>query len=134
MLDSLVANCRMEKVYLFDVISKMYIATDSFPVDLYSYELCTDLIDMVIDVSCIYGMGSDDNYNSAFDSKSSSITRLDNGLILYLREIDHLLALVCIIKEENFERQHLIDFNIDCFKEGVGKIFKANGAPNGVAN
>jgi hypothetical protein len=45
----------MEKSFLFDVVSKVYIATDSNPVDMQSYELCSDMIDVVIDVSCIYG-------------------------------------------------------------------------------
>lgn len=36
-------------------MSKIYIATDSSPVDMQSYELCCDMIDVVIDVSCIYG-------------------------------------------------------------------------------
>ena len=47
----------MEKSFLFDVVSKVYIATDSNPVDMQSYELCSDMIDVVIDVSCIYGYG-----------------------------------------------------------------------------
>ena len=37
------------------MVSKIYIATDSSPVDMQSYELCCDMIDLVIDVSCIYG-------------------------------------------------------------------------------
>ncbi|MBV98100.1 Ras-related GTP-binding protein C, partial [Eschrichtius robustus] len=47
----------IEKAFLFDVVSKIYIATDSSPVDMQSYELCCDMIDVVIDVSCIYGTG-----------------------------------------------------------------------------
>lgn len=50
-------SCNMEKSFLFDVVSKVYIATDSNPVDMQSYELCSDMIDVVIDVSCIYGYG-----------------------------------------------------------------------------
>jgi hypothetical protein len=45
----------MEKSFLFDVVSKVYIAPDSNPVAMQSYELCSDMIDVVIDVSCIYG-------------------------------------------------------------------------------
>ena len=45
----------MEKTFLFDVLSKIYIATDSSPVDVQLYELCSDMIDVVVDVSCIYG-------------------------------------------------------------------------------
>lgn len=45
----------MEKVFLVDVVSKIYVATDSSPVDMQTYELCSDMIDVVVDVSCIYG-------------------------------------------------------------------------------
>lgn len=55
LLNYLIASCKMEKSFLFDVVSKIYIATDSNPVDMQSYELCSDMIDVVIDVSCIYG-------------------------------------------------------------------------------
>jgi Ras-related GTP-binding protein C/D len=48
-------NSAIEKAFLYDVVSKIYIATDSSPVDMQSYELCCDMIDVVIDVSCIYG-------------------------------------------------------------------------------
>jgi hypothetical protein len=43
------------KAFLFDVISKIYIATDRSPVDVPSYEICSDFIDVVIDISDIYG-------------------------------------------------------------------------------
>jgi Ras-related GTP-binding protein C/D len=125
MLDLLMSNCRIDKVYVFDVISKLYIATDSTPVDMISYELCSDMIDVVIDVSCIYGMNAEvDNFDQAFDRQSTSVIRLNNGLTLYLREVEHLLALVCLVKEDNFDRQHLIDYNINCFKDGARKIFE----------
>jgi Ras-related GTP-binding protein C/D len=55
LLDILISNCRMEKAFLIDVVSKIYIATDSSPVDMQTYELCSDMIDVVVDVSCIYG-------------------------------------------------------------------------------
>ncbi|KAK7241970.1 Ras-related GTP-binding protein [Aureococcus anophagefferens] len=54
MLDALVAACDMEKSFLFDVSSKVYVATDSAPVDSASYELCADAIDVVLDVSSIW--------------------------------------------------------------------------------
>ena len=57
MLDALVAACDMDKSFLFDVTSKVYVATDSAPVDSASYELCADAIDVVIDVGAIYSKG-----------------------------------------------------------------------------
>ena len=52
-----------------------------------SYELCSDIIDVVIDVSCIYGTG-EDGAASAFDEKSASIIKLSNNTVLYLREVN----------------------------------------------
>merc|ERR1712137_1437713 len=54
MVNIFVSNSGIEKAFLFDVVSKIYIATDSSPVDMQSYELCCDMID-VVDISCIYG-------------------------------------------------------------------------------
>ncbi|CAH1406299.1 unnamed protein product [Nezara viridula] len=48
-------NSGIEKAFLFDVVSKIYVATDSSPVDMQSYELCCDMIDVVIDISGLYG-------------------------------------------------------------------------------
>lgn len=41
----------------------------------------------------------------AFDDQSSSLIKLNNGTILYLREVCSFLALVCILREDNFEKQ-----------------------------
>ncbi len=51
-------NSGIEKAFLFDVVSKIYVATDSNPVEPHAYELSADMIDVVIDVSCIYGCGA----------------------------------------------------------------------------
>ena len=55
LLNSLTSTCRMEKAYLFDIPSKIYIASDAGPVDLGTYETCSDLIDVVVDVGELYG-------------------------------------------------------------------------------
>lgn len=46
---------RIDKAYLLDVKTKMYIATDSTPVDMQSYEFCCEMIDFVMDILNIYG-------------------------------------------------------------------------------
>jgi len=55
LINALCANCGIEKAFLFDVVSKIYIATDSSPVDVQSYEICSDFIDVVLDMTDIYG-------------------------------------------------------------------------------
>nr|CAD7598526.1 unnamed protein product [Timema genevievae] len=96
LLNIFISNSAIEKAFLFDVVSKIYIATDSSPVDMQSYELCCDMIDVVIDVSCIYGLRDDNEV--AFDHQSSSLIKLNNGTILYLREVTKVLALTAYIQ------------------------------------
>jgi len=116
LLDSLVASCAIEKTFLFDVVSKIYVATDSNPVDMQTYELCSDMIDVVIDVSCIYGLkGKGDVL--AYDADSASVIKLANNYILYLREVNKYLALVCLMRNDSFSKAGLVEYNFMCFKK-----------------
>lgn len=54
MLNTLAASCKLQKVYLFDVLSKLYIASDTSPIDMAGYTLCSDYIDTIVDLSEIY--------------------------------------------------------------------------------
>ncbi|KAI7684962.1 Ras-related GTP-binding protein C [Sarcoptes scabiei] len=122
LLNVFISSSGIEKAYLFDVVSKIFIATDSSPVDMQSYELCCDMIDVVIDISCIYGINEDGD-GSTFDHFSSSSIRLNSGTVLYLREVNKFLALVCILREENFTKQGLIDYNFQCFRQSIQDVF-----------
>jgi Ras-related GTP-binding protein C/D len=95
-----------------------------------SYELCCDMIDVVVDISCIYGYGTVGTLNilnfllidhrtfyflrtkeadgAAFDHQSLSLIKLNNSTILYLREVNRFLALVCILREDHFARQGIL--------------------------
>ena len=55
MLDMLIDKSLIKKAFLFDVISKIYIATDSSPVDMKECEICYELIDVLIEETYIYG-------------------------------------------------------------------------------
>eukprot|EP00532_Pseudo-nitzschia_australis_P014315 CAMPEP_0168285132 /NCGR_PEP_ID=MMETSP0141_2-20121125/23879_1 /TAXON_ID=44445 /ORGANISM="Pseudo-nitzschia australis, Strain 10249 10 AB" /LENGTH=439 /DNA_ID=CAMNT_0008229187 /DNA_START=115 /DNA_END=1435 /DNA_ORIENTATION=- len=185
LLNVLVSTCSMEKAYLFDVVSKLYISTDPGPVDMQSVELCSDMIDVVLDVSGIYGLGpsqlemgntngeittsihqtgksgnqqqqkqqknrdelvgklisqapADDleedmvDPDSAYDGKSASVIRLSNGMVLYLKEVDTMLALVCITRAENFRKKCLINYNIGCLKKALRALVQpASATENG---
>lgn len=123
LLNILVQHSGIDKAFLFDVVSKIYIATDSAPVDMQSYELCCDMIDIVIDISCIYGTRENGNTN-AYDTESTAVIRLDDSTVCYLREVNRFLALVCILREENFTKQGLIDYNFHCFREAIQEMFQ----------
>ena len=122
LLDSFVASCMIEKAFLVDVVSKIYIATDSAPVDMQTYELCSDMIDVVIDVSCIYGMPPSGE-GLAYDTGSQSTIRLNNNTILYLKQVNKYLALVAVISADHFKKSGLIDYNFTCFRQAIEKVF-----------
>ena len=46
--------------------------------------------------------------DGAFDSQSASTIKLNNGTILYLREVNRYLALVCILREDSFDKQGML--------------------------
>jgi len=121
----------MEKAFLFDIISKLYIATDSAPVDIANFAICSEMIDVFIDISYIYGYLKKIFFEifliirqqkkaapMSYDQKSQAIIKLNDSTILYLKEVQKYIALICIIKESNYDRVFLIDYNIDIFKKG----------------
>ena len=123
LLNILIQHSGIEKAFLFDVVSKIYIATDSAPVDMQSYELCCDMIDVCIDISCIYGIRENGDTN-AYDTESTAVIRLNNNTVCYLREVNRFLALVCILREENFSKHGLIDYNFHCFRQAIQEVFQ----------
>ncbi|KAJ3053882.1 hypothetical protein HK097_003171 [Rhizophlyctis rosea] len=130
LLNILCSNSGIEKAFLFDTTSKIYIATDSSPVDMQSYELCSDMIDVVLDVSSIYGRerptqnGHIPMQSHSDDPEAYAIIRMNNGMILYLREVNTHLSLVCLLREDHFEKQGLIDYNFRCFREAILDVFE----------
>ncbi|XP_069829673.1 ras-related GTP-binding protein D [Dendropsophus ebraccatus] len=121
LLNIFISNSGIEKAFLFDVVSKIYIATDSTPVDMQTYELCCDMIDVVIDISCIYGLTG---AGTPYDKESQAIIKLNNTTVLYLKEVTKFLALVCFVREESFERKGLIDYNFHCFRKAIQEVFE----------
>ena len=123
LLDSLITVCKMEKAFLFEIVSKLFISTDSTPVDMNPFAICSEMIDVFLDISYIYG-----NQKHVYDpdNQRQSIIKLSDGTVLLLKEVQQYLALICIIKECNYERPYLIDYNIDVFKKGLTRLFNYN--------
>ncbi|KDE07781.1 hypothetical protein MVLG_02049 [Microbotryum lychnidis-dioicae p1A1 Lamole] len=54
LLDQLVQQCSMDKALIFDISSKLYLATDTTPLDSDTYVLCSDYVDLVGDFTLLY--------------------------------------------------------------------------------
>lgn len=139
MLTNLCRTCRFEKAYLFDVLSKIYIATDSAAADMASYEICSDYIDVIIDITEVYGSWprSDaqrrriegEPWNAKVDDQvacpwaESCMVLHDAGRPIMLREVDRYLALVAIMKEDSYDRMPLVNMNVEAVVQGLTEFF-----------
>ncbi|KAF2735661.1 ras-related GTP-binding protein-like protein C [Polyplosphaeria fusca] len=131
LLNSLCAACRIEKAYLFDIMSKIYIATDTSPTDIGSYEICSDYIDVVIDISEIYGWdrpaeeGKKELIETGNNDAESLITMERKGNnYLYLREINKYLALICLMGDDSpQDKKSIIDYNVGVFQAALKQVF-----------
>ncbi|KAL3894917.1 MAG: hypothetical protein SGCHY_004997 [Lobulomycetales sp.] len=135
LLNIFCSSSGIEKAFLFDVHSKIYVATDSSPVDIQTYELCSDVIDVFLDISSIYdtspdtgagGQGSLDKLKRRHDSESYSLVKLKNGMVLYSRALLSGISCVCLLKsEDSFDRQlGIIDYNAFILKDAVQQVYE----------
>jgi Ras-related GTP-binding protein C/D len=94
LLNKLCSSCRIQKAYLFDTSSKIYVATDASPTFLKDYEVCSDYVDVIVDIKQIYGWqhGHDDHggrQQHEEDVGESMVTYDQSGdTYIYAREIN----------------------------------------------
>ena len=139
LLNDLCRACRFEKAYLFDVLSKIYVATDSSPVDMPSYEICSDYIDVIVDISEIYGWNRPSAYIDTLEGPpwnkkledqvacadaESTIVLSNARRPIMLREVNKYLALVAIMKEGSWEKMPVVTLNVESTVAGLGKVFE----------
>jgi Ras-related GTP-binding protein C/D len=125
LLDMFQYNSKVEKCMLFDVFSKIFLATDSSPEDPTMYELCSDMIDVALDISMIYSPPAPEGtpQKVPFDEGSSCTVQLNNNMVLYMKGVNKYLALLCLVHKENFDRLGLINYNFVVFKRAVHEMF-----------
>lgn len=125
LLDIFITNSMVDKAFLFDVATKIYLATDSAVVDMQTYELCCDMIDVVVDVATIYTPHSD-LVDPPFSEQTGATIMLNNDTVLYLRGINQFMALACLMHEESLEKMGLIEYNFQIIKDGLSRLLEVN--------
>lgn len=134
MLDNLVQHSSIDKIFIFDVNSKIYVATDSSPVDIQTYEVCAEFIDITIDLDDLYienENSKNGNQEVVKKQELKSISHLSNGSLLYLKQMIRGLALVALVRhDENNSDLSLdslmtiIDYNVNNFKKSLMKMWE----------
>lgn len=126
MLNILCQHSGIEKAFLYDINSKIYLATDSSPVDVETYQVCSDFIDVAIDLDGLYSP----NYSSSGSRLDPNggikcTSKLQNGIVLYMAQLKKGMALVGLIRSEGVQKLTLVDYNVEIFKQGLERIYQA---------
>lgn len=89
LLNKLCSTCRIQKAYLFDSVSKIYVATDASPTFLKDYEVCSDYVDVIVDIKQIYGWHSRDGEGKAASvSSNQDDDEIGESMVTYDRSGD----------------------------------------------
>ncbi|EXJ61811.1 hypothetical protein A1O7_02241 [Cladophialophora yegresii CBS 114405] len=124
LMNTLVNNSGMAKAYLFDILTKVYVASDTRPVDMEVYEMCADYIDVTVDITDLYGHERKHGVvlgDQMEETESSMI--IHDGSMIYLKEMNRYLCLVTIIKNpEAKDKKGLIDYNVHCFQDSLNEL------------
>ncbi|TKA30897.1 hypothetical protein B0A54_14505 [Friedmanniomyces endolithicus] len=130
LLNKLCSTCRIQKAYLFDTGSKIYVATDASPTFLKDYEVCSDYVDVVADIKQIYGWRHHGRARAGEGEVAavgeSMVTYDQSGdTYVYLREIDDHLSLLCVMgKGSSVDKRVLIDYNVGILQQALLQVFK----------
>lgn len=154
LINILVNNCGFEKTYLFDVLSKIYIASDTRPVDMACYEMCSDYIDVIVDISELYSWDHPDRKPKGDQMREAeSHVMLHDGSMIHLMEMNkyvsllysyflfkimfvltlsRYLCLVSVIRNpEAGDKKGLIDMNCRTFQNALNEVFSRSWEQDG---
>jgi len=118
MLDLVTASTHLDKIFVCDIYNKIFLASDTKPVETQLSELCCDVVDVYTDISSIYGT----NNSPVLDSMSFCTIELSIGLVLYLKDINPTTALICILKKESKINEALMEVNLNILKKKYSRI------------
>lgn len=120
LLDLYCLKSGIEKAFLFDAASKIYLATDSSPVDVEIYQVCSDFIDVSVDLGSLYRMNGQGAENQR---KEFSVSRLQNGTVICLSLMIKGLLLVGLSTSETPQQAALMEYNMDIFSDAIESIY-----------
>lgn len=136
LMTAVCASSGIEKAFLVDLKSKLFWATDSSVLDLVTYEVCIDFIDVSMDLDALYlpknnnsvkADSGDDNLTTddANDRPPlRSVSRMHNGIALYLNQMMKGMAFLAFIRGESPQKLTLVDYNAEIVRQGLQRIWQ----------
>ncbi|KAK5163460.1 GTP-binding protein gtr2 [Saxophila tyrrhenica] len=126
LLTKLCSTCRIQKAYLFDTLSKIYIATDTSPTFLKDYEVCSDYVDVIVDIKQLYGWRDEGKQGDQNSIEESMVSFDKSGdTYIYTREISNNLSLICLMGQGSGPNMRpVLDYNVEILNGALQKVFK----------
>ncbi|KAK9474131.1 Gtr1/RagA G protein conserved region-domain-containing protein [Dipodascopsis tothii] len=126
LLNVLCQHSGIEKAFLFDMGSKIFVTMDSSPMDMPIYEVCSEFIDITVDLNHLYIFDdADADARGPYAGRPlGSTSRLSNGIVLYLQQMVKGLALVCLMRKESMPKIALVEYNIEIFRDALDKLWQ----------
>lgn len=113
---------------MFDVCSKLCIALSGAAVlTSKHYEICSELIDLHIDISMLYGQDKKEEVSEKTKDNQTYV-KLDvdgtkeNAELFVLKEFDSCMCLIFIVKQGNYDRPYFVNENVEKFREGLKRL------------
>ncbi|KAI0033527.1 Gtr1/RagA G protein conserved region-domain-containing protein [Vararia minispora EC-137] len=140
LLNVFCANAQASKAFLFDIRSRLYVATDASPVDAGTHSLCCDYIKMLTAFRPLYASAIATPARITPPSRSSSTLpsrapsapppfspsaalALAQGTTLTFHQATPALALLALLPSAVYEaRRGLLEYNVVFLREGVQEI------------
>ncbi|MES1913618.1 MAG: hypothetical protein MHM6MM_005797 [Cercozoa sp. M6MM] len=123
LVDSLIANSAVDKAFLFDTRSKLFVATDSNPIDANVFALCTEFLDVFVDLGTLYGLPAEDSQERTVDKvytkNSQARIELNERYSLTLRYLGRHLTLVCLVPRESLQQPGTFEHNVRVFAHSL---------------
>jgi len=125
LLDAFIEAGNVEKVFLFDTLTRLHVATDHNPVDQQTLMLCAEALDVVVDLERIYVP----NVKAFEGDRESLITiKLNHDMLLFAQEVGFRLALVCVMRNDSYTKPALFGHNVTLFQTALHKVLGMAGA------
>jgi len=131
LLNIFCANSQLAKTFLFDINTRLYIATDASPVDKLHYSLCCDYLQVVRELAPIYSV-----QGSQGSQCVSGAVQLSPDTTLAFWQVTRDLAVLAILQTSVFQtRRGLMEYNMVFLRDGVREILHLqNDVRRGVAS
>ncbi|KAJ2854636.1 GTP-binding protein gtr2 [Coemansia erecta] len=112
LLNSFCTKSGLDKVFLFDVGTKIYLSMDSSPTEPQLYTFSCQTIDAMVDMtlvllSDITGATEDDDDMTM----QRTVVGLDSNTKIFIYHINSYLALFCVGSAQLFRQKSLLEFN-----------------------